>query len=90
MIELVLGFAISLVSLLIGFSLGRFEKPLPPKLQQQLQEVFKRRVADPLINPSGVGAVPRPTQEQLDRYKNPQLAQEEQIMTQTFTELNKQ
>lgn len=89
MVGLALGFIITLISLLIGFSLGRHEKPLPPKVQEQLKEIFKKKIADPLVNDRGVGAVSRPTQDQIDRWNNPKLAQEEAIMNKTFEELNK-
>ena len=86
-VELLLGAALILIGILVGFSLGQHGKPLPPKVQQQLTEIFKKKVD--LVNPAGVGAVTRPTQDQIDRWNNPKLAQEEKIMSETFTELNK-
>lgn len=86
MIELITGALITLVSILLGFSLGRFEKPLPPKVQEQLTEIFKKKI--PLIPQSEVGAVPRPDQSTIDRWNNPKLAQEEEIMAKTLQELN--
>lgn len=89
MIELGIGSLITLISLLIGFNLGRYEKPLPPQVQRQLAEIFKKKI-DPLVNESGVGAVSRPTQEMIDRWKNPQLAVEEEVMEEELDRLNKQ
>lgn len=85
MIELITGSLITLIALLIGFSLGRHEKPIPPKVAEHLQEIFKKKISPQ----SSVGAVLTPTQEQLDRYKNPKLAEEEKIMEEELDRLNK-
>lgn len=84
-VPFIVSFILTLISLLVGYSLGKIERPLPPKIQDQLQEIFKKKISD-----SQVGAVSRPTQDQLDRFNNPKLAQEEQIMREELDRLNNQ
>jgi hypothetical protein len=85
MIELAIGSLITLISLLIGFSLGKYQQLIPEEakkaLIENLKEITQKRVSD-------VGPVPRPTQKDLNMWNNPKLAEEQRVMEQEFKNLN--
>lgn len=82
MIELISGFLISIISLLIGFNLGKHQMPFSPQVKKQLDEAMGRVIP----NDRGVGAVPRLTPRELELVRNPKLAEEQRIMGDTFKE----
>jgi len=83
MLELLIGFTITLISLLVGFSLGRYQQSLPPSVNKQIQQIFKKVVPD-----TDVGGIEPPTQRDLDFYNNPKLAREHEELNRTFDKLN--
>lgn len=87
MIELLIGFTITIVSLLLGFSLGRNSAPLTPEMSKKITRIF-RKVVPP--SEREIGPVERPTQMQNYLRDNPQIAREKRIMEQQFDELNTQ
>lgn len=84
MIELLAGTIISLSSLLIGFSLGKNESPMPPDVRRKVEQIFKR-----VVPPSEVGAIERPTQQDNFYRDNPLIAQEHKIMEDEIDKINK-
>ena len=66
MIEFLIGFIITLISLLIGYYLGKGVNPLPKETIEKVKRVFEA-----LPNKSGVGAVERPSATQLEKFNNP-------------------
>lgn len=84
MIELLIGFAITLISLLIGFQLGKNSRVIPEQTQKKINQIFNRVVTPK----SDVGAVSRPTVEQNYYRDNPQIAKEHGIMDETLDILN--
>lgn len=89
MIELIvgalLGVGLFLLGYLLGFSTGRHDTPIHPELKKRMQDIMEKKV----LPSSGVGPVERPTQDMIDRYNNPNLAEEEAIMKDTFDELSR-
>lgn len=85
MIDLFIGFGITIISLLVGFNLGKYQQLIPEEarkaLLENLKEITQKRVSD-------VGPVPRPTQKDLNMWNNPQMAEEHKVMEQTFGDLN--
>jgi hypothetical protein len=82
LIELLLGFAISLISLLVGFSLGKYQSPLSPQIKRKLDEAMNRVVT----RKDQVGGIERPNPRELELMRNPKLSDEQKIMTEVFTE----
>ena len=75
-------FLITIISLLIGFVLGRFSpSELKEKFETYKREIIKKR--------SPVGAVLAPDAKQLDRIQNPKKYEEEKEMEKVFEELLK-
>lgn len=81
MIYLIAGALIALISLLIGFNLGKFQAPFSPQIKKKLDEAFSR-----VVPSSDVGAVERPTPRQVYFRDHPEEAKEQQIMSEKFKE----
>lgn len=77
MIEMLAGFIISLVSLLIGFNLGKWQYPLSPQVDKRIRETFSRVVPK---DSGGVGAVERPTARDIYLRDHPQAKEEQEVM----------
>ena len=82
LLGLILGAIVAVISLLIGFSLGKYQQPFSPQVKKKLDEVMGRVVS----KHSDVGAVERPSSRDVELRDNPNLAQEQQIMGRTFEE----
>jgi len=84
MIELLTGAALSLISLLVGFKLGKDQAMITPDTKKQIQQIFRRVVPN-----TEVGPVARPTSQQNFYRDNPQIAAEDQAMTGALDDLNR-
>lgn len=84
MVELIIGSMLTLISLLIGFSLGKNQTIITQDTKKQISQIFKRVVPNPEVGP-----VQRP--DALTNYyrDNPQAAQEASEMNRTLETLNK-
>ena len=83
MIETLLGFLIAIISLVVGYFLGRNDfsgtKDTITKTRQIVEDVFKGR--------PDVGVVERPDPHELRRITDPKFADEEDAMIKQFEEL---
>lgn len=84
MIESIIVTLISLISLLIGHSLGKHESAMPPDVRKKVEQIFKR-----VVPKSEVGAIERPTAQDNYYRDNPKIAQEDELMENTIDILNK-
>lgn len=82
--DLYLGFAITLISVLIGYSLGKHQTVVPPDTKKQIQQIFKRVVPNPEVGP-----VERPDVRANYFRDNPRAAEEHEEMNRQFEELNR-
>lgn len=83
MLELLTGATLSIISLLIGYSLGKNQTVVSNDVRKQIKQIFTRVVPD-----REVGPIPRPTQ-QMNYYRdNPKAAKEDEIMQDEFDTLN--
>ena len=83
--DLIIGFLITLVSILVGFQLGRNQAVVSNDTKKQIQQIFTRVVP----RDKEIGAVQRPTAQQNFYRDNPQALEEQQVMDKTFEGLNK-
>lgn len=81
--ELLTGFVITMIALLIGFSLGKDQMVVTKDVQQQIKQIFKR-----VVPKSDVGPVMALSQRELDILNNPKLKEEQDIMDREFGHLN--
>lgn len=84
MIELITGTAITLISILIGFQLGKNSAVVTPDVQNKINKIFTK-----IVPKSDVGPILRPSAEQNYYRDNPQAATEQEVMGKTIDELNK-
>lgn len=84
MIEILTGAAITMISLLLGYSLGKHDAPLPPDTQKRLNTILKRAV--PPLKPD-VGIVERPDVKANFYRDNPRIAKEHETMSTEFDKL---
>lgn len=84
MIELFTGAALTLISLLVGYQLGKHQRMIPERTQKKINEIFDRVVPNP-----EVGAIPRPTPRQNYYRDNPQALVENDTMTKELDDLNR-
>jgi hypothetical protein len=84
MIEIITGSIISLISLYIGYSLGKGSSIIPEETQKQV-----KRLIQALPIKRDIGAVLRPTQQDVERFNNPILQAEELEMSKTLSEIIK-
>ena len=79
---LITGFLISIISLIVGFNLGKTNDPISPEIKKRLNQTLQR-----VIPPSDVGAVMRPTPRELELARNEKERLEQDIMSDTFKEV---
>jgi len=84
-LTIILTFLLTIISLLIGFSLGKNQSALPPNYQKKITQILTRAVKDN----NDVGAVERPNAQDNFYRDNPKIAQEHKEMSKAFEELNK-
>lgn len=84
MFELMTGFVLTLISLLVGYNLGKHQQVVPPDTQKQIARIFQKVVPN-----DEVGAVMRPTAQDNYYRDNPQIAREDELMASEFDNLNK-
>ncbi len=84
MSEFLVGALTSLISLWIGYAIGKGSSIIPEETQKQV-----KRLARALPIDRGIGAVPRPTARDIKRFENPLLKAEEEEMSKTFREIVK-
>jgi hypothetical protein len=82
MIEFLLGAITLLVGVLVGFSLGKGSSIIPEETRKQV-----RRLIQALPIKRDIGAVERPSAQQIKRFENPALKAEEEEMNKTFNEI---
>ncbi len=75
MVDLLIGFVITLVSLLLGFSLGKHQAPISPDVTRKINSLFKR-----VAPKSDVGIIERPTAEDNYYRDHPEAKAEAQEM----------
>ena len=83
MIELFTGAILTLISLLVGFQLGKYQRLIPERTQKKINEIFDRVVPNPEVGP-----VIRPTTQQNFYRDNPQAKVEDDAMTGALDNLN--
>lgn len=84
MIEMLTGSVITLISLWLGYTMGKGSSIIPEETQRQV-----KRLIQSLPIKKDIGAVARPTQQDIERYENPTLNDEEIEMSKTFKEVIK-
>lgn len=83
MILLLLGFTITLISLLIGYSLGKHQQVVSPDVQKRINTIFKKVVTNP-----DVGPIARPTVQDNYYRDNPKAKIEDEVMSEALDKLN--
>lgn len=83
MIELITGFVITIVSLYMGFNLGKHASIATPDITNKVNQIFKR-----VVPKTEVGAIERPTQQDNFYRDNPQYAQEQEAVGSTLDDLS--
>ncbi len=78
------GSVITLISLWLGYTMGKGSSIIPEETQRQV-----KRLIQSLPIKKDIGAVARPTQQDIERYENPTLNDEEIEMSKTFKEVIK-
>lgn len=84
MIELITGFLLTIISLLVGFQLGKNQTIVTSDTKKQIQQIFKR-----VVPRSDVGPVIRPSAEDNYYRDNPSARVEEEVMSGAIEDLNK-
>jgi hypothetical protein len=84
MIDFLIGSLITLVSLWVGYKLGKGSSIIPEETQRQVKRLVQ---ALPIKN--DLGGVMRPTQTELNKFENPLLEEEEEEIGKTFKEIIK-
>ena len=85
MLDLIVGAVITLLSILIGYNLGKNQSVVTPDFKKQVNQIFRRVVPD-----KEIGIIERPTAQQNFYRDNPQAAKENEIMEESFNILNKE
>lgn len=81
---LITGALLVLISLLIGYKLGKDQTIVSVDTKKQINQIFKK-----VVPKSDVGPIERPTTQQNFYRDNPQMATENDVMQNTFDTLNK-
>lgn len=79
MIDIIIISLIITVNFVVGFMLGRAARN--PQLVEDIKKEIKRK-----MNTGKVGAVTRPSAQQLANWKNPKKYQEEEAMAETLAQ----
>lgn len=84
--EFVPGFIVTIISLLIGYFLGRrdIDKNIEPDVKHKISQIFKK-----IIPNNEIGPVPVLSQRELDIIRNPKLKTEQDVMGNVLDKLNK-
>mgnify|MGYP001605591221 CR=1 FL=1 len=82
MFELLTGWFITTLSLVLGYYLGKHDKVVPQQVTKQIKDIFQRIVPN-----EGVGPIERPDNRAKELYTNPRLAEEQKIAEQNFDQL---
>lgn len=85
MVELALGFTVTLISLLIGYQLGKNQRVIPENTQKKINEIFHR-----VVPRSDVGPVERPSAQDNYYRDNPKAKIENEVMDDALGTLNNQ
>ena len=83
MLDLILGFTITIISLLIGFSIGKYNTIVSPDFKKQITQIYRKVIPD-----TDIGPVERLTKRELDIINDPKKKQEYEEMDRTLGKLN--
>lgn len=83
MIELLAGFMLTLMSLLIGYKLGKDQTIVTDDTKKQIKQIFRRVVPD-----TEIGIIKRPDAQENFYRDNPQAKVEDDLMAKQFDNLN--
>jgi hypothetical protein len=84
MINFLIGSLTTLISLYIGYTLGKGSSIIPEATQRQVRQLIRE-----LPIKRDIGAVERPTAEDVRNYENPLVKDEEDEMSETFKKIIK-
>lgn len=82
MINFIIGSTLTLISILIGYYLGKGSSIIPEETRKQVKKLIQALPID-----KGVGAIPRPTAQQLKDWDNPLIQAEKEEMSKTFSKI---
>lgn len=83
MINFIAGAVVTVLSILIGYSLGKGSSIIPEETRKQVKKLID---AMPFTK-HDLGAVERPSAQDIKRFDNPLLKEEEEAMSETFREI---
>lgn len=78
----IITFIIVIISILIGYFLGRGTNPFPKETIEKVKKVFEN-----IIVRSDIGGVERPTARQVEDFNNPLKKAGDNEMSKTFSEI---
>lgn len=85
MIEYIAASLSTMLSIMLGYYLGKYHSPTPPQVTKKLDTILKRVVAATLTIPTNsVGPILRPSATQNYYRDNPQEAEEQRLMEAEF------
>lgn len=84
MINFLIGSLVTLISLYIGYTIGKGSSIIPEETRKQVKKLIQALPID-----RGVGAVMAPNAKQVEEFDNPILKAENEAMSETFKEIVK-
>ena len=81
MTDLIIGSLVTLISLLIGFRLGKYQRVIPEDTQKKINKIFTKVVP---LEDREVGAISSLSPRELELERNPQLKAEQEVMQEVF------
>jgi hypothetical protein len=84
MIDYAVGSILTLVSVIVGYLIGKNINPFPKDTIEKVKTIFEK-----IPVKSDLGAIPRPTQAEIERFNNPLKEAEDKAMGETFAEIIK-
>lgn len=84
MIEFLVGSLVTLISLWLGYTIGKGSSIIPEETRKQVSRLIRE-----LPIKRDIGGVERPTAQDIKRFENPVLRAEEEEMSKTFSEIVK-
>jgi hypothetical protein len=84
MINYIAGALTSLISLWVGYTIGKGSSIIPEETRKQVKKLIQALPID-----RGIGAIPAPTAKQVEEFNNPILKAENEAMSETFKEIVK-
>lgn len=84
MINFLIGSLVTLISLWVGYTIGKGSSIIPEETRKQVKKLIQALPID-----RGVGAVSVPTAHEVANYENPIKKAEEAEMSKTFSEIVK-